>query len=134
MTLFIHDSADRNLVIALLLVLDPDGNIGQGRDCGEHGIISVFAVLKAHIPDSSGVLIDLFGHSLFRFGCVLILAVLDCIIVILDKGSASERNCANLAMFSSLVILKCPFHSFSWVITGLSLNETAEKNPRRLYQ
>lgn len=41
LTLFIHDSADGNLVIALLLVLDPDGNIGQGRDCGEHGITKI---------------------------------------------------------------------------------------------
>lgn len=54
LTLFIHDSADGNLVIALLLVLDPDGNIGQGRDCGEHGIISVLQSSK-HISRTVAV-------------------------------------------------------------------------------
>ena len=80
--LFVHDTPNRNLVIALLLVLDADSHKHQRCDSGEHGIFSVLAVLKAHISDSGGVLVDRVGQLGIRLGCVLILAILDCLVVL----------------------------------------------------
>ena len=110
--LFVHDTPNRNLVVALLLVLDPDSHKGQGRDGGEHRILRVLALLKAHIPDGRGVLIDFLGHGVVRLGRVLILAILDCIVVILDKGFRIRAELCQFggAFFSGHV--EIPFQKF----------------------
>ncbi len=123
--LFVHDTPNRNLVIALLLVLDADSHKHQRCDSGEHGIFSVLAVLKAHISDSGGVLVDRVGQLGIRLGCVLILAILDCLVVLFDKGF---RIRAQLCQFGGVFFsghFEIPFHMI-WVITGLSLKRTAE--------
>ena len=84
LALLIDDNPDGDLVITLLLILHADGDIGQGFDGGQHGVICGLALLEAHIPDGGRVLVDIVRHSLIGLGGLLKPAILDGIIVGLD--------------------------------------------------
>lgn len=58
-----HDGTDSDLVIALLLVLDPDGRERKRGDGGDHGIRAVLAVLEAHTANDGGILVGGLGQA-----------------------------------------------------------------------
>ena len=137
--LFVHDTADGNLVIALLLVLGADGHIGQRGNGGEHGIGRVLAVLEAHIPDSGGILVDLLGQFRIHLAGLLELAGLDSLVVLLDKslGLGTQRRQFGCVLFSGHFQMPLSQNlSDDRFITQVNRRRTFPHKgcPRRLYQ